>query len=108
MAVSFEITSIYDAIDAMVKAIDYGGNERLFNVGRGKGHSINEILDEIESLIGRPVERKYTLGSSLDVPVNVLDIEQAERCLQWQPNTTFRQGLERTLAWINKGDACQL
>lgn len=96
---------VCDAIDAMVKAINYCGRERIFNVGSGKGHSLNDILDEIESLIGRPVERKYMQGRPLDVPVNVLDIEQAKRCLQWQPISTFRQGLERTLEWLKKGDA---
>lgn len=97
---------VRDAVDAMIKSIDYGGSEHVFNIGSGKGHNLNEILEEIESLIGRPVERKYTPGRSLDVPVNVLDIEQASRCLKWQPDTTFKNGLKRTLEWMKKRDAC--
>ncbi len=95
---------VHDVVDAMVKAIDYGGSVRLFNIGSGKGQSLNDILDEIESLLGRPVERKYTQARSLDVPSNVLDIDQADRFLKWQPSVTFRQGLERTLEWLQKSD----
>jgi UDP-glucose 4-epimerase len=98
---------IADAVTAMLSALDYDGNERLFNVGSGKGQSLNEILDEIESLLGRPVERKHTPGRALDVPSNVLGIEQAESCLQWRPGSTFQQGLKRTLEWMIKSGADQ-
>jgi len=95
---------VHDAVEAMVKTIDYTGNQRLFNIGSGKGQSINEILDVIESLLGRSVERKYTTGRLLDVPSNILNIEQAGRCLQWLPASGFRQGLKQTLAWMKKSD----
>ncbi len=95
---------VRDVVDAMVKSIDYDGNERLFNIGSGKGYSLNEILDEIENLLGRSVERKYTPGRALDVPVNVLDIERACRCLQWKPENSFRQGLGLTLEWMKQSD----
>jgi UDP-glucose 4-epimerase len=95
---------VSDAVEAMIKAFEYDGRERIFNIGCAKGHSLNDILDEIEILIGQTVERKYTQGRSLDVPVNILDIRRAERCLRWQPATTFRHGLERTLDWIKRQD----
>lgn len=94
-----------DAVDAMLKVLDYDGDERLFNIGSGKGQSINEILDEIEHLLGRKVERNYTKGRSLDVPSNVLGIERAENLLQWKPVTSFQQGLKRTLEWMTKSDS---
>jgi UDP-glucose 4-epimerase len=93
---------VSDVVGALVKAIHYDGEERLFNIGSGEGHSLNDILEEIEGLLGRPVGREYTPSRALDVPVNVLDIERAERCLGWQPETSFRQGLERTLGWLKK------
>ena len=37
---------VCDVVDAMVKAIDYGGNERIFNIGSGEGHSLNDIVGE--------------------------------------------------------------
>ncbi len=93
---------VSDVIDAMVKAIDYDGSERIFNIGSGNGHSLNDIVNEIESLIGRSVKRKYKKGRSLDVPVNVLDIKRAARWLRWRPTSTFGYGLKQSLEWIKK------
>jgi UDP-glucose 4-epimerase len=91
-----------DAVDAMIKAIGYDGEERTFNIGSGQGYNLNEILDEIEKLLGRPVRRKYTSARVLDVPVNILDITRAKNCLAWQPGLTLKQGLDRTIDWLAK------
>ena len=32
-----------DAVDAMIKSIDYTGEERIFNIGSGQRLSLNEI-----------------------------------------------------------------
>ena len=93
---------IHDAVDAMIKALDYSGDARIFNIGSGTGRSLNEIIDEIEGIIDIPVKRKYTQSRPLDVPVNILDIELAKTCLRWQPESTFRVGLEATLVWMKK------
>lgn len=89
-----------DTVNAMVKAIDYDGDVRIFNIGRGKGYSLNEIVDEIEGMLGCPVKLKYLPGRPIDVPVNVLNIERAATFLQWQPRLTLREGLKRTLNWL--------
>lgn len=89
-----------DVIDAFLRAMSYEGEHRLFNVGAGEGRSINELLSTIESLIGRPVCRKYLRGRSFDVPVNVLDIGRARAALDWEPKISFCDGLARTLEWF--------
>ena len=91
---------ISDAVDAMVRAIHNRGEHRLYNVGSGIGHSLNEVLDEIEDVLGRQVSRSYVEGRALDVPVSVLDIERVKEDLKWSPCVDFREGLERTANWI--------
>jgi len=91
---------VSDVVDALVKAITYDGGDRIFNIGSGKGHSLNDILIDIEKLIDRPVKRIYKQRRPLDVPINILDIEKACKLLQWQPKNSFSQGLEKTLHWI--------
>ncbi len=93
---------VHNVVDAMIKTMDFVGDQRLFNIGSGVGQSLNEILDEIELLLGCQVERKYTSGRSLDVPSNVLDIDHAECFLQWKPDISFRQGLKKTFEWMKK------
>jgi UDP-glucose 4-epimerase len=88
---------IGDVVDAFLKAMDHTGSPRTFNIGSGRGYSLNELLEIIESLIGHPVPRIYKEARTLDVPVNVLDISSAGKFLNWQPRTSFRDGLMRTL-----------
>jgi UDP-glucose 4-epimerase len=91
---------VSDVSDAFLKAMSYRGEHRLFNIGAGKGHSINELLAAIEALLRRPVRRDYLPMRQFDVPVNVLDITRARQALGFEPRTSLHQGLERTLQWL--------
>lgn len=93
-----------DVIDAFLKALSYEGEHRLFNIGAGEGRSVNELLSAIESVMGRPVSRKYVRGRDFDVPMNVLDISKAHMVLGWEPKTRFLEGLARVLAWLRTMD----
>jgi UDP-glucose 4-epimerase len=89
-----------DVASSLIKAAVNTGDETLFNIGTGKGHSVNEVLAMIERVIGRPVVRTYRPARGLDVPVNVLDISRARRELGWEPQVAFEEGLARTADWI--------
>jgi UDP-glucose 4-epimerase len=91
---------VSDAVAALVKAIAYEGNQRIFNIGSGVGHSVNEILDAIETLLGVAVKRSYLPARAFDVPVNLLDISKAAETLNWKPQVPFAEGLSRTAQWL--------
>lgn len=91
---------VSDAVAAFLKAITYSGTNRIFNIGAGEERSLNDILASIEALLGRPVARAYLPRRAFDVPANVLDISRAQEMLEWQPATSFREGLSRTAAWM--------
>lgn len=91
-----------DAAAALVRAAAATGETRLFNVGSGRGQSLNDILAAIEALLGRPVRRSYLPGRRFDVPVNVLDVSLAARHLGWRPATSFAEGLSRTCDWMRR------
>jgi UDP-glucose 4-epimerase len=89
-----------DVADAFAAALAYDGPEAVFNIGSGQGHSLNDVLDRIEQLLGHPVARRYLPGRAIDVPVNVLATERARRELGWAPKVSLEAGLERTAAWM--------
>lgn len=91
---------ISDVVSAMLMALDNAGPERIFNIGSGVGRSLNELLDELETVLGRAVKRIYQTGRPFDVPANVLNIDRASRQLSWRPGVEFREGIKRTLAWM--------
>ncbi len=91
---------VEDAVASLVKAIAYGGDCRVFNVGSGEGRSLIEVLAAIKALLGKEVRCIFTPSRAFDVPSNVLDISLAAQHLHWCPRITFREGLLRTLTWI--------
>jgi UDP-glucose 4-epimerase len=93
---------VSDAVSALLKAMDYRGQDRIFNIGSGSGKSVNEILAAIETLLGAPVARRYVAGRAFDVPSNVLDISKARELLGWTPQLSFAEGLARTAHWIRQ------
>ncbi|HTI80184.1 MAG TPA: NAD-dependent epimerase/dehydratase family protein [Acetobacteraceae bacterium] len=90
-----------DAMEALVAAANDTSSHRVFNVGSGIGHSLNDLVRELESLLGRPLKVAYRQGRPVDVPVNVLAIQRARDVLGWAPRTDMRRGLEATLGWAS-------
>ena len=58
---------ISDVVDAIIKSLTYEGSERIFNIGSGTGYSLNNIMSEIEKLVGHPIDRQYSAGRIFDV-----------------------------------------
>lgn len=91
---------ISDVVDALFAALEPTGNEHVFNIGAGRGYSLNELLDAIEKVTGRAVDRRYLPGRPFDVPLSVLDIGRARQSLAWSPKTSLHEGLEKFAAWL--------
>ncbi len=94
---------IRDVVDALLAALERTTDERIFNIGSGRGHSLNELIDSIENVTGRVVDRRYLPGRAFDVPVNVLSIARAKELLDWSPKVTFESGLKRFADWLRSG-----
>jgi UDP-glucose 4-epimerase len=68
----------------------------LFNVGSGKGHSLNDIIETISRVIGIQPVVEHELGRNFDVRQVVLDPMLAERTFGWKPLISLDEGLMRT------------
>lgn len=82
-----------DAIMAIVKAAAYKGEYRIFNIGSGVGHTLNDIVRIIEKETQESIEVHYLEGRKLDVPINILDNSLARKELEWEVRLQFHQGL---------------
>jgi UDP-glucose 4-epimerase len=91
---------IADVVDALLLSSEKTSDEHVFNIGAGRGHSLNELLDAIERVTGRTASRRYLPGRPFDVPVSVLCIDRARIALGWSPKVDFEQGLDRFAGWL--------
>lgn len=90
---------VSDVSAALEAAIKYEGNERVMNIGSGCGKSLNEILDELEKVLGRQVQRHYNKARSIDVPTSILDSSLAGHELGWSPQISFSEGMKATIGY---------
>lgn len=91
-----------DVADAFARAVTYQGQQSVFNIGAGTGTSLNELIDTIERIIGRTVDRHYFPGRPFDVHTSVLDNALAREELGWTPKVKLEEGLTRTAEWMRR------
>lgn len=102
-----EVVRDYLHIDDLVSALMAGlayqpevDAPRVFNIGSGRGVSLNELVKILGQIAGRPAQVTYTPARKADVPHIVLDIGRIREYLGWTPQITMEQGLKRTWDWI--------
>jgi UDP-glucose 4-epimerase len=93
---------ISDVVAALLKMIDYTGRNPVFNIGSGVGRSLNDIIEAIGEVLRLPVTVKYLPARSCDVSHNVIDTSWARSALNWEPTVSFKAGLGRMAAWIER------
>ncbi len=73
----------------------------IYNVGSGAGHSLNEIIEIISTVMGRNIVPSRIEARAYDVPKSVLDISCAQQAFNWSPLVNLEQGIRETLKWLN-------
>jgi UDP-glucose 4-epimerase len=91
---------VEDVADAFAAALDYDGEETVFNIGSGTGTSLNHLVEKIETLMGVPLQMEYLPSRNFDVPKNFLCIQKAKNLLGWRPRADMEMGLAKTMAWL--------
>lgn len=93
-----------DAIDALLKIIEYSGDEKVFNVGTGIGYTINDMLEIIKSELDiQDLSISYEDSRKCDVKNNVLNIERIKNELDWEPKTDLQSGIKKVIK-MKKGN----
>jgi len=73
--------------------------ESVFNIGSGQGVSLNQLVETMAGIIGRPLATTYIASRFVDIPASVLDIDRARHILGNEVKFSLEQGLTRTLAF---------
>jgi UDP-glucose 4-epimerase len=91
---------VADVAQVVAQSLHYQGAPKIFNVGSGKGYSLNEILAACQTTSQQNPTVHYLEGRSFDVPVNILSIERVQAILNWTPSTSLETGIQATWAWL--------
>lgn len=98
-----DYTYIDDIITGIIASLNYHqtGYE-IFNLGGGSPVTLKEMISTIEEVLGKKAKINQLPMQPGDVDKTVSDISKAQRLLGYNPNTSFKEGVRKFIAWKNK------
>jgi nucleoside-diphosphate-sugar epimerase len=72
------------------------------NLGSSELVTINQLVDIAEDIAGVKLKRNYNLSAPKGVNGRNSDNTMIQKLLGWQPSIKLRDGMERTMAWIEE------
>ena len=91
-----------DLVEGIYEASVRDTVSSIFNLGSGRGYSLNDILAIVRAVTGRPIEVVYRDRRIFDVERVYLDISRAHRELDWSPRTPIEAGVARTWCFVQR------
>jgi UDP-glucuronate 4-epimerase len=95
-----DYTYVSDIVNGMLLA----GEKResageIFNLGYSNPISVNELVEKMYELSGKPKKIKYGEKQKGDVEITYSDTRKANKVLNYYPQISINEGLKRTYEW---------
>ena len=100
-----DFTFVTDAVAATIAAGERGVPGRAYNIGGGSRVSINDVLEIIGQIAGRPLDVRREPAQKGDMRDTFADTTLAKADLGYAPAVTLREGLEAEYRWISSTPA---
>jgi nucleoside-diphosphate-sugar epimerase len=103
---SRDFTYIDNVVQANLLAAEARGAEGMaMNVAMGECHTLNELVETLNELMGTDLEPVYADPRPGDVVESMADITRARELLRYEPTVDWQTGLRRTISWISESSA---
>jgi UDP-glucose 4-epimerase len=78
------------------------GSAPIFNIGGNEEISLVQLIERIETVVGRKAQVEFQPARAFESQRVVLDTTRARSHLDWSPQVSFCQGLEHTWQWMRE------
>src|SRR5262249_21550339 len=103
---SRDFTFIANVVDANLRAAEAPEPAgQIMNTGTGKRVTLNQLLAELQAIIGTNLTPRYEAPRAGDVRHSLADISRAERLLGYRPLVELAEGLRDTVAWYRENQS---
>ncbi|RJP73667.1 MAG: GDP-L-fucose synthase [Candidatus Zixiibacteriota bacterium] len=100
-----EFLYVQDCAEGIVRAAEVYDEVEPLNLGTGLGTSIRELTDLTHELSGFQGQIRWNADKPDGQMVKILDVSKMKKALGWQPPTSLRDGLEKTIHWYREHKA---
>ena len=96
-----DFTYIDNVVEATILASRASGvSGDVLNIALGEEHSILELLEELNAILGLSIPPSFQPPRPGDVRRTLADPSKAMRLLHWKGSVRFAEGLRRTVDWF--------
>ncbi|MEI2580252.1 NAD-dependent epimerase/dehydratase family protein [Scytonema sp. PRP1] len=74
----------------------------IFNIGGGSRVPLTQVLNMMEEVVGRPIQRKHIETAMGDARHTAADVSKAQKILGYQPQVSLREGLTQEWRWVKQ------
>jgi len=92
---------VEDVVAAIALAADAPGGG-TYNVGSGKGHTLNEVSAVARRICGQTLHTEFRPSRGIDVREVILDISKIYSAFGWVPAVGLEEGIAHTWDWLKK------
>ena len=99
---SRDFTFVQNAVQANLLACaapKESATGRVFNIGTGHSHTLNDLYGALAEILGFTSRPKYGPTRAGDVQHSLASIDRASKELGYSPEANFRLGLKKTVGW---------
>jgi GDP-L-fucose synthase len=97
---SREFLYVEDCADGLVTAMEKYDSPEPMNLGNGTEITIRQAIETIAQLVGFSGKITWDTSKPDGQPRRCLDVERARREIGFVAKTSFRDGLQKTIAWF--------
>lgn len=100
---SRDFTYIANVVEANLRAAEAAdASGGMMNIGIGQRITLNQLLAELQKIIGTNLTPRYEAIRAGDVRHSLADISQAEKLLGYRPLVGLAEGLKYTVDWYRE------
>lgn len=86
-----------DLVDAVVKSLDYESGYEIFNISTDEPKDLNELTATLGEIMGTEIKINHH-GEAQGAKVVTASFSKARKDLSWEPKTSLKEGLVKTIA----------
>lgn len=96
-----DYTYVDDIVSGIISAMEYNKTSyEIINLGGGDPVSLNRMIETIEKVLNKKAIIERMSMQKGDVDKTAADISKAKRLLNYNPSTSFEEGIDKFIQWF--------